>query len=374
LLAQLPKSLLSLNPEVAAIGAVSLLILWGMPRLPWAITRRVPAPVVVVAVGIILARVFDLRHAHHSMIAGHDDSVGPRNLVPLDTSLLASVTVPDWSRVASAVSLKYIAMFALVGSIESMLSAKAIDTLDPWHRRASLDKDLMATGVGNVIAGMLGGLPMISEIVRSSSNVAAGARTRWSNFAHGVLLLVFVSAAPWLLRSIPLSALAAMLVFTGVRLASPKAFATTWRIGREQLVIFVVTMVVTLATDLLIGVGLGLVTKVVVHLVGGMPVRGMFKPTIVVVDELDAKVLRVGHSAVFSNYLSIKRVLDELSNERAVIVDLSEARVVDHTVLEGLHGLAEEWARDGKKLSVRGLDAHTRSSEHPFAMARRTAA
>jgi MFS superfamily sulfate permease-like transporter len=367
LLAQLPKSLLKPNPEVAAVGAIGLLILWAWPRLPWPRLKRVPAPLIVVAAGIGLARAFDLSHAHHYMIAGHDYSVGPRVLVPIDTSIFGAITLPDWSRVTSLVSLKYIAMFALVGSIESMLSAKAVDLLDPWHRRASLDRDLFATGVGNIVAGMLGGLPMISEIVRSSSNVASGARTRWSNFFHGALLFAFVAVVPWLLKAIPLAALAALLVFTGVRLASPKAFAKSYHLGREQLLIFVVTMVVTLATDLLVGVAAGVATKVIVHLIGGMPIRNMFSPSISVERAEGEVVVRVGHAAVFSNYLSIKKALDAMSSEPVVAVDFRETRVVDHTVLEGLHQLAEDWERDGRKLLIRGLEDHLRASAHPFA-------
>lgn len=371
LLAQLPKSVLHMEPELAAIGFASLAILIVWPKIKSPQLQRVPAPLVVVIVGIILARVFDLQHPHHYMLGGHDYQVGPRSLVPLDRSLVASVTFPDWSMITSAASLKYIAMFALVGSIESMLSAKAIDTLDPWHRRSSLDRDLLATGVGNVIAGMLGGLPMISEIVRSSSNVASGARTRWSNFFHGLFLLAFVSVVPWLLRSIPLAALAAMLVFTGVRLASPKEFIKTLKVGKEQLAIFVITMVVTLATDLLIGVAVGVLTKIVVHVANGMPLRGMFSPSIAVSTEEQATVLRVGHAAVFSNYLTIKKQLDTLDHERRVIVDLHDARVVDHTVLEALHSLSEQWERDGRSLIIRGLEEHKRASTHPMAVARR---
>jgi MFS superfamily sulfate permease-like transporter len=374
LLAQLPRSIRDLEPELATIGVASLLILIGWPYIKRPLFQRIPAPVVVVAVGIVLAKVFDLQHPHHYMLAGHDHVVGPRALVPLDRSLFAAITLPDWSVVASATSLKFIVMFALVGSIESMLSAKAVDLVDPWHRRASLDRDLRATAIGNIVAGMLGGLPMISEIVRSSSNVAAGARTRWSNWFHAVFLLLFVSVVPWLLRSIPLASLAAMLVFTGVRLTSPKEFVKTWRVGREQLVVFVITMLVTLATDLLIGVAVGIVAKLVAHLIGGMPLRSVFSPTITIVKTPEAVVLRVGRSAVFSNYLAIKRAIDKLSNEPSVIVDLAEARLVDHTVLEALQHLSEEWERDGRSLIVRGLEAHARSSAHPMAVARRTSA
>jgi MFS superfamily sulfate permease-like transporter len=211
---------------------------------------------------------------------------------------------------------------------------------------------------------------MITEIVRSSANIAHGARSRRANFFHGLFLLVSVAAVPWLLQRIPLAALAAMLVYTGLRLASPQEFARTWRVGPEQLVIFLVTLGVTLATDLLVGVGAGVLAKVLLHLRAGMPITHVFKPRIEVLDAGDAVVLRVGAAAVFSNYLTIKRALDRLPRGRRVVVDLSAARLVDHTVMERLHELADERAREGWRLDVIGLDAHRPASAHPLAARR----
>src|SRR5690606_6493790 len=125
--------------------------------------------------------------------------------------------------VLSATSLGYIAMFALVGSIESTLSVLAVDSMDPARRPSNLDRDLLSVGLGNTLSAAIGGLPMISEIVRSKANVDAGAETRGSNFFHGFMLLALCGLAPALLHRIPLAALAAMLVYTGARLASPRA-------------------------------------------------------------------------------------------------------------------------------------------------------
>lgn len=370
LLAQIPHSIANLNPEVTCIGVVSLLILIVLPRLPFSWTKKIPAPMVVVVAGIALARVFDLAHEHHYHVFLHDYVVGPRNLVQLPAAISSAITFPDWSQVFTTTTLKYTAMFALVGSIESMLSAKAIDTLDPYHRRSSLDKDLLATGMGNLISGMIGGLPMISEIVRSSANVSNGAKTRWANFFHGLFLLAFVALLPGLLKKIPLAALAAMLVFTGVRLASPKEFASTWRVGKEQLVIFLSTMIITIATDLLIGVAAGIVIKVVIHMLAGMPLSGMFRPKMSESHEDQTLIIKIEYAAVFSNFLTIKKRLDQAQfTERAVVVDLSGSNVVDHTVLEALHRLADDWERDGRRLEVRGLEMHKRSSAHPLSRA-----
>ncbi len=376
LLEEIPHSLTKLNPSIALIGVLSLVILFGHPylkgRLAW--LKKVPAPVLVLLVAVSLGFAFELDQVHTYTLGliGASYAIGPNFLVNLPDNFLSVITFPDFSAVFSAASLKYIAMFAIVGSIESLLITKAVDSLDPEKRRSDLNKDLLATGVGNLAAGLLGGLPMISEIVRSSASIGYGARSRLSNFFHGLFLLLFVAFAPALIQRIPLAALAAMLIYTGVRLASPSAFVQTFRIGPEQLFIFSVTLVTTLATDLLVGVITGVVVKMGVHLVNGATMRGLFRP-FVVEQELGGKVvLRVGHAAVFSNYLGLKKRLSRFSHAREVVIDLSRARLVDHTVMERLHQLQEEFEQEHRRLELRGLDRHQRLSLHPLAACKRS--
>ena len=273
LLLEIPQSVGRLNPEIAIIGGVSLALLFLFPALGrrFAFVKKIPAPLVVLALAVPLAHAFDLEHEHTYTFAPnhHDYRIGPSFLVNLPGSLLAAVTRPDFGAVFSGTSLKYIVMFALVGSIESLLSAKAVDALDPAKRRSNLDKDLLATGVGNLVTGLLGGLPMISEIVRSSANVGYGARSRLANFFHGLFLLLFVACLPGLIHRIPLAALAAMLIYTGTRLASPHELIKTFRAGRGEFLVFVATAVVTVASDLLVGVAAGVALAMAVRVVAG---------------------------------------------------------------------------------------------------------
>lgn len=370
LLAEIPHSVAAMNPEIALIGAISLALLFGWPfvakRFDWA--KRVPAPLLVLAGAMPLAYFFDLEHEHtySFAITHHDYTIGPKFLVNLPGNLLKAVAFPDFSQITSAVSIKYVVMFTLVGSIESLLSAKAVDSLDPEKRRSDLDRDLLATGVGNLVAGAIGGLPMISEIVRSSANIGYGARTRLANFFHGLFLLLFVAFAPGLIHRIPLAALAAMLTFTGIRLASPKEFVHTFRIGKEQLLILSTTTLVTIATDLLVGVAAGIAMKMVIHLVNGTPVGSLFRPEI---DEQvvgDRVTLHVKHAAVFSNYLTIKRRIEQHVSAKVIEVDLSKARLVDHTVMTNLQDLRSLLESQGRSLTVSGLDAHSQLSAHPL--------
>jgi len=267
-----------------------------------------------------------------------------------------------------------VALYALIGSLESLLSAKAIDMLDPWKRKTNFNRDMLAVGVANTVAASIGGLPMISEIVRSKANIDNGARTRFADLWHGLFLLAFVALLPGLIHQIPLAALAAMLVYTGFRLAHPREFLHVYHIGKEQLLVFVCTIVGVLATDLLIGIGIGVAVKFVVHLANGVPVTALFKPYLDV-EERDESTyfVRAGGSAVFSNWIPFKRQLEEIGlvQRKNVIVDLSDTKIVDHNVMTKLHELQRDFEQDGLALTIQGLDDHRSESEHAFATRKR---
>jgi MFS superfamily sulfate permease-like transporter len=371
LLAELPRSALAMQPEVALIGGVSLAVLFGLPRLPWGWARRLSTPMVVLLIAVPLGLWFDLEHEHTYTFAHHVYRIGPSYLVDLPKNLLNAVTFPDCSGLFSVASAKYTVMFALVGCIESLLSAKAVDALDPRKQSSDLDRDLLATGVGNVVAGLLGGLPMISEIVRSSANISSGATGRRANFFHGLFLLLFVALVPHLLHRIPLAALAAMLIYTGFRLASPREFIHTYQIGPEQLVIFLTTLLVTLATDLLLGVGVGLAVKALIHWKNGASARQLLAAAVQEAPPPEEETIRlvVSGAAVFTNLIGLHRRLDQVKPlARRVELDLSGTRLVDHTMLVRLQELCEAWSREGRQLLVLGLEGHEALSAHPLAV------
>lgn len=368
LIMEIPTSIMNMNPEVAIIGALSLVILFGLPLIKHPFIKRIPPPMVVLLLAIPLGQLFDLTHEHtYLFLNNHEYTIGPKFLVTLPSSLLSAVTMPNFSQAFSGTSIKYIVMFALVGSLESLLSSKAVDTLDPWHRKSNMNRDLVGVGVGNTLAGMIGGLPMISEIVRSSANINNGARTWWSNVFHGAFLLIFVAFFPALIHQIPLAALAAMLIYTGVRLASPKEFYATYKIGKEQLLIFVTTIVVTLATDLLVGIATGIIVKFIMHFVNGLPAKYMFKPLFTVTKNQETYTVEVFHSAVFSNYIKFKKSLDALPRGANIIIDFSNTTLVDHTVMENLHRYQHEYELQNGTFTCVGFTHHEPFSQHALA-------
>ncbi|MCA8958097.1 MAG: SulP family inorganic anion transporter, partial [Planctomycetes bacterium] len=253
---------------------------------------------------------------------------------------------------------------------ESTLSVIAVDSIDPHKRTSPLNRDLFAAGVGNLVCASLGGLPMISEIVRSKANIDAGAQSSWANFYHGLLLLVFVAAAPWLLHMIPLAALGAMLVYTGTRLASPKEFQHAFHVGPDQLLLFTTTLIVTLATDLLVGVGAGLALKVLLHFGRGARFSTLFRARVEEQREGSTLRLKIQGSAAFTSLLAVRRSLGRVdSSIREVVIDLSDVVVVDHTFMTRVHGLAEQLP--DATLELVGIDDMHTASQHPHAARRR---
>ncbi|MCA9057061.1 MAG: SulP family inorganic anion transporter, partial [Planctomycetaceae bacterium] len=377
LLQRIPEFIKQANPWIAAIGVISLVIMFGWPSIRSRVSflKPIPAHLIVLLVAIPMSLALDLTESSRYVLVGHHYDLGPSFLVKMPEKVFGmfeEITYPDFSVLKSFTAWKWIMMFFIIGSLESLLSAKAVDLLDPYKRKSDMNRDMLAVGVANLVAAMIGGLPMISEIVRSRANIDNGAKTRFADLWHGVFLLLCVGLIPTVLHLIPLSALAAMLVYTGTRLAHPNEFRAVYRIGTEQLVIFVVTLVVVLATDLLLGVAAGIALKLIIHMANGVPVSSFFKAYIQV-DDIDDKtsIITARESAIFSNWIPFKRQITDIGlvQRRNLIIDLSGTKLVDASVMEKLYEAVHDFEQEGLKLELRGLD--TLESMSPSAIAAR---
>jgi MFS superfamily sulfate permease-like transporter len=219
----------------------------------------------------------------------------------------------------------------------------------------------------------LGGLPMISEVARSSANVNNGAKTRWANFFHGVFLLIFMLFLTSVIQMIPKAALAAMLIGVGIKLAHPKEFVHMLHIGKEQLAIFVTTIVVTLGTDLLVGIGAGILLKALIHLYNGAPLSSFFKsPASVSFTENDY-VIKVEKAAIFTNFLGLKSRLEAIPPGLNVTIDLSDTQLIDHTVMEALHLFQHSYQSTGGIVTIVEMKNAVTYSAHPLSARKKQA-
>ena len=339
LLAEIPHAFSNINSNVAIIGLLSLAIVFLWPKIKHPTFKMIPAPVVVLAVSIPLAKYLGL---------------GKGQLIHFDQDFIHTLA---WNErfdgfQQTGVFIKYVLMFALVGSLESLLTVKAVDMLDPYRRKSNANKDLVAVGIGNVIASLLGGLPMISEVARSSANVSNGAKTRWANFFHGVFILIFLMLDLQFSDLIPFAALAAMLIGVGFKLASPREFGRMAKIGPEQLIVFCTTIAVTIMTDLLVGIGVGIIVKLITQFILGVPLKSTFKAH---VKETQGRIT-VSGAAVFSNWLGIKKHVDAVKKTDHLLLDLSQCNVVDHTVMDNIIHLRNDFENGGGALEVVGLE------------------
>jgi MFS superfamily sulfate permease-like transporter len=364
LLKEIPFFIVEMNPEIGAMGLLSFAIMVAYPFIKSNVLKKIPAPLVALLIAVPLGLYFGLDHPHTYSFNHREYQVGPNFLVNVPLNMFDAIAFPDFSGLLTLTGVKYVILFALIGSLESLLSAKAVDTIDPWKRKTNFDHDLTAIGIGNTVAACVGGLPMISEIVRSKANIDNGAHTRFSNLYHGLFLLVSVALVPWLVNKIPLTALAAMLVYTGFRLASPAEFRHVYHVGKEQLLIFLSTIIAILATDLLIGIVIGIVVEILLHLVNGAPFRSLVRLHYNPCPVSDRKtLLAVKEAAVFTTWIPLRRRIEELAQRHDVEVDLSDTRFVDHTVMARLHEMQADLASQNRALTVSGLDHHRPLSE-----------
>lgn len=375
---EIPNYFANMNPEIALIGGVGLAIMFLWPRIKKAVPvfKPIPGPLVVICVTVPMGMYFDLLHTHPYSFHGHTYEIGESYLVAMPDRVFGMfdfMTTPDFNAFSGehlGPAIKWTLMFFIIGSLESLLSAKAVDLIDPWKRKTNLNRDLFAVGAANLCSACVGGLPMISEIVRSRANIDNGARTRFADMWHGIFLLACVALLPVYLHRIPLAALASMLIYTGFRLAHPMEFFHVYKIGKEQLLIFVATIIGVLATDLLGGIVIGMGVKLLVHIVNGVPLQSLFKPYVDLEEQSpDTNLVSAHHSAVFTNWILFRRKLLQfgIKDKKNLVVDFSECKLVDHSVMEKMHELERDFQQAGLKLTVQGLDDHKPVSKHRFA-------
>lgn len=358
LLVGIPQWFSHADGRATLIGSISLLIMLGWNAIPWAAIRRIPAPLVVLALAIPAELALDFSHTEP-----------PYALVKIGdllNNIHIQISLSGMQQIS--VFIRYVVMFALVGSLESLLTVKAIDMMDPWNRKSDPNRDLMAVGLGNVISGILGGLPMISEVARSSANVRNGAKTRWANFFHGFFILSFVLLATSYIEMIPNTALAAMLIAVGIHLAHPREFIHIFSIGKEQLAVFLVTIFFTLYEDLLVGIAAGMLLKVILLIIHGVPLSSVFRSAVKVSFVDNLYLVEVEKSAIFTNFMGLKSKLEAIPAGMRVTLDLGSTRVVDHSVMESIKRFEKSYTESGGTLTVIGMDDHKPLSNHPTAI------
>lgn len=363
---QIPNAVLNMNPEIALIAMTSFFILAVHPHVKFKFVKMIPAPMWVVVVAIPFSHLFDLFHDHTYNLVGRTYELGPKYLVHLPDKIIEGFVFPDFGLSMTGAFWIAVISICLVSSIESLLSASAVDTLDPYRRKSNLNRDLSAMGGGSALAGLIGGLPMISEIVRSSANISNGGKTQWANFFHGGFLLIFLLFGKPIIEQIPLAALAAMLIHVGFKLAAPTEFKHVWQIGKSQLLIFCVTLFTVLATDLIIGIAAGILTKLLIHVLYGAPVKHLFRTKIDYEEEGGTGIIHLESSAIFSNYLSVKSMIEKNSDKDKLVIDFAKVNLLDHSFREHIEELKNDWEENGKSLDLINQDHLISVSDHPL--------
>ena len=362
------------NPFVLLIALSGILILVFYKKIKYKFIRIIPAPMWVLLLALPFVFGFDFFHLHSLSFFDKSFSVGPHLLINIPDNPLESIMHPDFGMINTFPFWLTVLSITMIASVETLASARAVDKLDPYKRTTNLNKDLVGVGLSTMVSGALGGLPIITVIVRSTVNVNSNAKTKWSNFYHGVFLILFVLIFAPVLRSIPLAALAAILVHTGYKLASPKVFKHAYDQGVEQLLFLSSTLLITLFTDLLYGIFGGILITLTLQMllakVGFIRFFKMIYTSGSKVYHLENGTYNVKLKGIanFLYALKLDKLLKDIPNGSNVIIDLSQTRLVDLSIMENIIDFKRIHDDFGGKVSLIGLDNHVASTNHNRAL------
>ena len=362
------------NPFVFLISLMGVLVLVYFKKINNKFIRILPAPMWVLLLALPVVYGFDFFNPHIVSVMGLDYSVGPRLLIDIPDNIMDSIMHPDFGMIGTVNFWITVLSITTIASVETLASARAVDKLDPYKRTTNLNKDLIGVGLSTMVSGSLGGLPIITVIVRSTVNVNSNAKTKWSNLYHGILLILFVLILSPVLKSIPLAALAAILVYTGFKLASPAVFKRAYDQGVEQLLFLSSTLIITLFTNLLYGIIGGILITLVLHmLLAKEGVLTFFKK----IYKSGSKVILMS-SGVYdvklkgvSNFLyalQLDTLLEKIPIGSTIRIDLSQSRLVDLSIMENLIEFKRIHDNSGGNVKIIGLDNHVASTSHNRAL------
>lgn len=366
----LPKA----NPFVIIISITGLLLLLLHSKISYRFFHFLPAPMWVIALSIPFVYVFNFFELQTLSFLGKEYEVGPNLLLDIPDKIMDSIMFPNFGKINTIEFWTTVFSILIITSIESLAIAKAVDKIDPYKRKTDLNKDLTGIGLSTMVAGCIGGLPIIAVIIRSTVNIHNGAKTKWSNMYQGILLLLFIVVLSPIMTKVPLCAFAILLVYTGFKLASPSVFKQAYNQGTEQLIFFIGTMILTLYTNLLIGLLGGLLLALVTHmLLARLSILQFFKMiyksrTKLVKISDDDYDLKIRGVANFLGILKIDKIISKIPSGVNVNIDLSETRLVGMTYMDYLVEYLKTQRASGGKVFITGLDSHVSLSTYNRAL------
>jgi len=362
------------NPFVILISFTGLFLLLLHSKISYRFFHFLPAPMWVIALSIPFAYLFNFFDQQTLSFLGKTYEIGPHLLLDIPDNIMDSIMHPNFNKVNTIEFWTTVFSMLIITSIESLAIAKAVDKIDPYKRKTDLNKDLTGIGLSTMVAGLIGGLPIIAVIIRSTVNIHNGAKTKWSNMYQGILLLLFIVALSPIMRKVPLSAFAILLVYTGFKLASPAVFKKAYNQGIEQLIFFTGTMILTIYTNLLIGLLGGLLLALITHmLLARLSIPQFFKMvyksrTKLVKLKDGSFDLKIRGIANFLGILKVDNLITQIPSGANVNIDLSETRLVGITYMDYLVEFLKSQRDSGGRVFITGLDSHVSSTTYNRAL------
>lgn len=349
-----------MNIGAFIISSLSILILVTWDKIDRLKSLKlIPAPLIVVLLGIGLNILFERVFPDISL---RDNHLVNLPVAASANEFLSFFTLPDFTYLKKGIVYKSALTLAIIASIETLLSIEAVDKLDPHRRNSPPNRELKAQGIGNIIAGFIGGLPMTAVIVRGAANVNSGAKSRMSSFFHGSLLLLSAIFIPTFINMIPFASLAAILLVTGYKLTKVSLYRDMYKAGLDQFIPFVITVIAIVFTDLLIGISIGLAFGVFFILKRNM--QNTYSYNRNTHNPQEPVVLILSEEVSFLNKASILETLNKLPDHSSVIIDGSHSTYIDYDVLEVLNDFQKNAHFRNIKVELKQIGSVYRFNTH----------